>query len=128
MSQNIKIIPTSEYEAVLGAVRYYIDSLVGADRESLDRAFHKDATMTGWSPDGSLASGSYRALHGYFETYGPAKDLKTHLDVLAITPSTAVVRVDIEGAPDAPYTDFHTLLKVDGGWKIIAKAFHAYKS
>ncbi|KIL84651.1 hypothetical protein FAVG1_12178 [Fusarium avenaceum] len=128
MSQNIKIIPTDEYKAVISAVQHYIDSLVGASQESLNKAFHKYATMTGWSPDGSLASGSYTALQGYFETYGPAKNLKTHTDVLGITPSTAVVRVDIEGAPDAPYTDFHTLFKIDGEWKIIAKAFHAYKS
>ncbi|KAI3572717.1 hypothetical protein IWW34DRAFT_224557 [Fusarium oxysporum f. sp. albedinis] len=128
MSQNIKTIPTDEYKAVVSAVQHYVDSLIGASQESLDKAFHKDATMTGWSPDGSLSSGSYRALHAYFETYGPAKNIKTHTDVLGITPSTAVVRLDIEGAPDAPYTDFHTLFKIDGEWKIIAKAFHAYKS
>ncbi|KAL5589272.1 hypothetical protein FOVSG1_011139 [Fusarium oxysporum f. sp. vasinfectum] len=128
MSQNIKIIPTDEYKAVVNAVQYYIDSLIEASPQILDKAFHKDASMTGWSPDGSLASGSYTALHAYFETYGPARNIKTHTDVLGITPTTAVVRLDIEGAPDAPYTDFHTLFKIDGEWKIIAKAFHAYKS
>ncbi|KAH7215515.1 hypothetical protein ACKRZS_010594 [Fusarium odoratissimum] len=128
MSQNIKIIPTDEYKAVVKAVQYYIDSLIEASPQILDKAFHKDASMTGWSPDGSLASGSYTALHAYFETYGPARNIKTHTDVLGITPTTAVVRLDIEGAPDAPYTDFHTLFKIDGEWKIIAKAFHAYKS
>ncbi|EXL90963.1 hypothetical protein NOF04DRAFT_19295 [Fusarium oxysporum II5] len=128
MSQNIKTIPTDEYKAVVKAVQHYVDSLIEASPQVLDKAFHKDATMTGWSPDGSLASGSYTALHTYFETYGPAKNIKTHTDVLSITPTTAVVRLDIEGAPDAPYTDFHILFKIDGEWKIIAKAFHAYKS
>ncbi|RSL66697.1 hypothetical protein CEP51_012774 [Fusarium floridanum] len=128
MSQNIKIIPTSEYEAVVAAVQHYVNSLIGADRAALDRAFHDQASMTGWSPDGSLSTGSYKNLHAYFEAYGPAKNLKTRADVLGITPTTAVVRLDIEGAPDAPYTDFHTLFKEDGEWKIIAKVFHAYES
>ncbi|RSL88025.1 hypothetical protein CDV31_016150 [Fusarium ambrosium] len=128
MSQNIKIIPTSEYEAVVAAVQHYVDSLIGADRDALDRAFHDQASMTGWSADGSISTGGYKSLHAYFEAYGPAKNLKTRADVLGITPTTAVVRLDIEGAPDAPYIDFHTLFKKDGEWKIIAKVFHAYKS
>lgn len=45
-----------------------------------------------------------------------------------ITPTSAVVRVDMEGAADGTsYTDFHTLLKRDGTWKVIAKVFHQYE-
>ncbi|KAL2678604.1 hypothetical protein Neosp_009353 [[Neocosmospora] mangrovei] len=128
MSQNIKTIPTSEYEAVVAAVQHYVDSLIGADRAALDRAFYDEATKTGWSPDGSLSTGSYKNLHAYFEAYGPAKNIKTRADVLGITPTTAVVKLDIEEAPGGPYTDFLTLFKKDGGWKIIAKVFHAYES
>jgi hypothetical protein len=55
-------------------------------------------------------------------------DIKTHIDVLAITPTTAVVRVDMEkDAIGADYTDFHTLIKMDGNWRIIAKVYHMYE-
>lgn len=128
MSINIKTLPNSDYEAVKAAVGYYIEALKTLDKSTLDLAFHKDGTMTGWSPDGSLSIGTYKNLHAYFDLYGAPKNLKTHIDVLGLTPTSAVVRVEIEGAADAPYTDFHTLLKSDGEWKIIAKVFHAYES
>jgi hypothetical protein len=39
-----------------------------------------------------------------------------------------VVRVDMEkDALGANYTDFHTLIKLDGNWHIIAKVYHTYK-
>ena len=48
--------------------------------------------------------------------------------MLAITPTTAVVRVDMEkDAIGADYTDFHTLIKLDGTWHIIAKVFQMYE-
>jgi hypothetical protein len=57
-----------------------------------------------------------------------APDIKTRLDVLAITPTTAVVRVDMEkDAIGANYTDFHTLIKIDGTWHIIAKVYLMYE-
>ncbi|KXH50464.1 hypothetical protein CNYM01_03324 [Colletotrichum nymphaeae SA-01] len=130
MSKNIKTIPTSEYDEVIKTVQHYVDSVAKADRVLLDLAFHKDATMTGWAPaDGTLSLGSYTNLHAFFDTYGKSASLKTRCDVIGITPTTAVVKVDMENTPDGPaYTDFHTLIKVDGGWKIIAKVFHAYES
>ncbi len=43
-----------------------------------------------------------------------------------ITPTTAVVRCAWSGRVGADYTDFHTLLKQDGTWKVIAKTYHQY--
>ncbi len=48
--------------------------------------------------------------------------------MLAITPTTAVARVDMEkDAIGADYTDFHTLIKLDGTWHVIAKVYHMYE-
>jgi hypothetical protein len=124
-----KPIPLAEYDAVIHACNQYISSLAKADRDELEKAFHDDATMTGYFLDGTLFKGSHRGLHAYYDAHGPAGDkLKARCDVLAITPTTAVVRIDMDGTPDNPYTDFHTLLKVDGQWKIMHKVFHAYKA
>ncbi|WYZ38357.1 hypothetical protein EsH8_III_000271 [Colletotrichum jinshuiense] len=129
MSNNIRTIPTSDYDDVIRAVQTYADSIAKADRQLLDRAFHKDASMTGWMADGTLSQGPYTNLHAFFDAFGPAPALKTRCDVLGITPTTAVVRVEMEGTPDGPpYTDFHTLIKADGKWSIVAKVFHAYES
>ena len=39
-----------------------------------------------------------------------------------------MVRVDMEkDAIGADYADFHTLIKLNGTWQIIAKVFHMYE-
>ncbi|KAJ6113336.1 hypothetical protein N7523_006653 [Penicillium sp. IBT 18751x] len=76
---------------------------------------------------GELTAGPIKNLYDYIERFGASPNQNTHLDVLAITPTTAVVKVDMEGEiTGTPYTDFHTLIKMDGTWTIIAKVFHAY--
>lgn len=46
---------------------------------------------------------------------------------MAITPSTAVVRVDMENdAIGADYNDYLTLIKIEGVWKVIAKVYHQF--
>ena len=91
------------------------------------QAFHKDAVMYGFT-NGELLGGPIKNLYDFVEKNGTAPDIKTRLDVLAITPTTAVVRVDMENdAIGANYTDFHTLIKIDGTWQIIAKVYHMYE-
>ncbi|MCF5393095.1 hypothetical protein GIV99_28895, partial [Pseudomonas syringae] len=47
---------------------------------------------------------------------------------LAITPTTAVVRVDMEkDAIGADYNDYLTLIKIDDSWKVIAKVYHQFE-
>ena len=78
--------------------------------------------------NGGLLGGPIDNLYDFVEKNGTAPDIKTHLDVLAITPTTAVVRVDMEkDAIGANYTDFHTLIKINGNWQIIAKVYHMYE-
>ena len=58
---------------------------------------------------------------------GKAPEITTRLDVLAITPTTAVVRVDMEkDAIGAEYNDYLTLIRIDGDWKVIAKVYHQF--
>ncbi len=48
--------------------------------------------------------------------------------MFAIALTTAVVRVDMEkDVIGADYNDFHTLIKLDGTWQIIAKVYHMYE-
>ncbi len=45
---------------------------------------------------------------------------------LSIEGTAATVRVTLEDWHGIAFTDFHSLLKIDGEWKIIAKVFHQY--
>ena len=128
MSKNIKTVPTQDYEEVVATVVKYVEGLRVGSVKGVSEAFHKDAVMYGFT-NGTLLGGSIKNLYDFVDQNGTASDIKTRIDVLAITPSTAVVRVDMEkDAIGADYTDFHTLLKLDGTWQIIAKVFHMYES
>ena len=77
--------------------------------------------------NGQLMGGPIKNLYDLVEQYGKAPEIATRLDVLAITPTTAVVRIDMEkDAIGADYNDYLTLLKTEGGWKVIAKVFHQF--
>jgi len=127
MSKNIKTVATQDFEDVVTTVAKYVEGLRVGKVEGVTQAFHKDAVMYGFT-NGELLGGPIKNLYDFVEQNGTAPDIKTRLDVLAITPTTAVVRVDMEGdAIGADYTDLHTLIKIDGTWHIIAKVFHMYE-
>ena len=127
MSTNIKIISTKDYEDVVETVKKYVEGLRIGSVATISNAFHNDAVMYGYT-NGRLLGGPIDNLYDFIEKNGTAPDIKTHLDVLAITPTTAVVRVDMEkDAIGANYTDFHTLIKINGNWQIIAKVYHMYE-
>ncbi|KAM0713428.1 hypothetical protein Q7P37_010390 [Cladosporium fusiforme] len=129
MSQNIKTIPTSEYDAVVKTVQTYVDGLIAGDNNVLRKAFHSEATMYGLTAQKELLGGPISNLYTFVDQHGKAPQIKVRLDVLGITPTTAVVKVDMEkDAGGFDYTDFHTLIKLDGKWSIIAKTFHTYAS
>ena len=84
--------------------------------------------MYGYSADGKLLGGPISNLWTFKETYGPAPKVVARKDVISINPTTALVKVDMEGdAAGNDYTDNHTLLKQDGKWSIIAKVFHTHE-
>jgi len=126
MSRNIKTVPTGDYDAVVATVQAYVDGLHSGSVADLSKAFHDDAVMYGFT-NGELMGGSITNLYDFVEKNGRATEVKTRIDVVAITPTTAVVRVDMEkDVIGLDYTDFHSLLKQDGSWRIIAKVYHAY--
>jgi hypothetical protein len=127
--KNVKVVPTSDYSAVIEVVNNYVAGLKVGDAKQVANSFHEDATMYGFSPDGALLGGPISNLWSYIDTHGAAPNIVAHSDIISITPTTAVVKVDMErDAAGVNYTDNHTLLKEDGKWLIIAKVFHAWST
>jgi len=127
MSKNIKAVPTSEYSAVIATANQYVEGLRVGSPEGVAQAFHKDAVMYGFT-NGELLGGPIENLFDFVQKNGSAPEITTRLDILAITPTTAVVRVDMEkDAIGADYNDYLTLIKIDGTWKVIAKVYHQFE-
>ncbi|MDI9894539.1 nuclear transport factor 2 family protein [Rhodococcus sp. IEGM 1381] len=126
-TKNVKIVPTADYDEIVSVVAHYENGLEAGNWDTITKAFDDDAIMYGYTGD-DLTSGTYKNLEAYVQQFGAAPNGHTRVDILGITPTSAVVRIDMEGAADGTsYTDFHTLLKKDGRWTIIAKVFHQYE-
>lgn len=127
MTTNIKAVPTRDYDAVIAIAQKYVDGLRTGSAEAVAEAFHTDAVMYGFT-NGELLGGPIANLFDFVKTHGDAPEISTRLDVLAITPTTAVVRVDMEkDAIGADYNDYLTLIKINGDWKVIAKVYHQFE-
>ena len=127
MSKNIKAVPTADYNSVIAVAQQYVDGLRSGSAEQVAQAFHESAVMYGYT-NGQLLGGPIDNLYKFVTQNGKAPEITTRLDVLAITPTTAVVRVDMEkDAIGADYNDYLTLIKINDGWKIIAKVYHQFE-
>lgn len=118
-------IKVSDYEAVVAVISKYAQGCKEGKSEIMRPAFHKDAIMYGYL-NGSLSEGSIENLYGAVDSFGADENAKTRIDVLSIEGTAATVRVTLEDWHGIAFTDFHSLLKIDGEWKIIAKVFHQY--
>lgn len=128
MSKNIKTVATRDYDAVVDAASKYAEGMRVGNTSLIAEAFHKDAVMYGFN-DNDLVGGSIQNLYHFVEDKGEAPDMVERVDVLAMTPTTAVVRVDMENdAIGRDYIDFLSLVKIDGVWQVIAKVFHQFEA
>ncbi|AMP98028.1 hypothetical protein AY601_1100 [Pedobacter cryoconitis] len=126
MSANQNINTVQDYEDVLAAMEGYVQGLKTGNVEQLKKTFHQDAVMYGHLGD-DLSQGSIDNLYTYVEKFGAAPNIKTNLTVLHKTPTTAIVRIEMEhDAADEDFTDYHSLIKINGEWKVVAKLFHLY--
>lgn len=124
---NNKVVSVDDYNAVLEAAHNYVEGLRTGDADTVAKAFHKEAIMYGLAGGKTLLGGPIGNLYDFVRRNGSAPEIKTHMDVLAITPTTAVVRIDMEkDAIGADYNDYITFIKLDGRWQAIAKVFHQF--
>ena len=126
MSANQNINTVQDYEDVLAAMEGYVQGLKTGNADQLKKTFHQDAIMYGHLGN-DLSQGGIDNLYTYVEKFGAAPNIKTNLTVLHKTPTTAIVRIEMEhDAVDEDFTDYHSLIKINGEWKVVAKLFHLY--
>ena len=118
---------TAAYAEVAAALQDYFDGLYRSDTSRLARVFHPQAHYYSVT-DGQLL---HLDMAHYFQIVdqrpSPASRGDARMDrILAIEfagPVTAFARVECSIAPKH-FTDFLTLVKLDGQWRIVAKVFH----
>ena len=115
----------SDYDAITQTVQHYINGGKTGRTDEMKLAFHKDATIFGYiGPD--LVAGPIQRLFDWNDQNGAATELEGRIVVIDLVETAATVRLELENWSGQRFTDFFTLLKVDGEWKIINKVFHLH--
>lgn len=114
----------NEYEAVEKAAMNFVKSVAEGNSSYAKELFTSDAVLFGIL-DGALEHGSIDQFYHNVDTVGADNNFKARVDVLAVEETVAVVRVLEEGwGGHIDFTDFLLLLKLNGEWKCVAKAYN----
>ena len=105
-----------DFKLVESTIQHYIDGAKSGKGDDMKPAFHKDATIFGYIGS-DLFAGPIQKLFDWNDENGPATDIVTKI---------ATVRLESDNWTGHKFTDFFTLLKVDGDWKIMNKIFHLH--
>jgi hypothetical protein len=94
------------------------------DGAYMRKAFHPDAKICSNTREGKLACLTAEEFASRF-TSGPAKDeaqRKRSIESLDVTGDTAIAKLILD-YPTAKFTDYMSLMKVDGEWRIMNKVY-----
>ena len=116
---------TNDNEMIEKTVQFYIDGAKSGKGDDMKPAFHKDATIFGYIGD-DLFAGPIQKLFDWNDENGPATELETRIASIDVVGTVAIVRLESDNWTGHKFTDFFTLLKVEGTWKIMNKVFHLH--
>jgi hypothetical protein len=115
----------TDYDAIIEAIEAYIDGAKTGRGADMQPAFHEDAIIFGFA-DGSKFAGPIKTLFDSVDQEPPATGLKARFARIDIVGTIAQVRLELDDWNGVRYTDLFTLLKDQGSWKIMTKAFHQH--
>jgi Putative lumazine-binding len=115
----------NEYDAIAKTVQFYTDGAKSGRGADMQSAFHPDATIFGYA-DGEIFAGPIQKLFDSVDQDIPAKGLQARMVSIDIVDTIATVRLELDDWNGHRYTDLFTLLKANGEWRILNKAFHQH--
>ncbi len=114
----------SEYKAVEEAAQKFVKSVAEGNSKYAKQLFTEEAVLFGYL-DSKLEHGSIEQFYHNVDTVSGGDNFKARVDVLMVEESLAVVRVLEEGwGGRIDFTDVLLLLKMNGEWKCVAKAYN----
>ncbi|MFW6331086.1 MAG: nuclear transport factor 2 family protein [Gemmatimonadota bacterium] len=115
----------AEEESVRQSVQYYIDGQAAGDGTIIARAFHPDAHMTGLR-DGAISRVPISQYVTWFRGEPAADEAQRErwIESVDVVGDAAIAKVVLD-YPGVRFTDWMSLLKVDGQWKIVHKNYTA---
>ena len=103
----------------------YIKAHATGQSDYIRKAFHPDARILSFR-DGKFQSLSVEEFAARFNDKAAADETarKRRIASLDITGNAAIAKIVLD-YPQVKFTDYMSLLKIDGEWKIVNKSFYA---
>jgi len=103
----------------------YIEGGRTGNVDTLRPIFHELATICGYvGPD--LFAGPIEMFYDWHADNGPAADLEVGDMGIDVEGTAASVRIGLDNWTGHRFTDFLTLVKVNGQWQIMSKVFYLH--
>lgn len=113
-----------DYAEVEKAAMKFVRSVAEGDSSHARELFVDEAVLFGYL-DGKLEHGPIEQFYRNVDTVGAGDNFNARIDVLAVEETVAVVRVLEEGwGGRIDFTDFLLMLKTEGEWRCVAKAYN----
>lgn len=114
----------AEYKAVEAAAMKFVKSVAEGDSRYAKELFVDEAVLFGFL-DGKLEHGSIEQFYHNVDTVGAGENFDARIDIVALEETVAVVRVlEEKWGGRIDFTDYLLLLKINGEWKCVAKAYN----
>lgn len=113
------------YDEIAAVIQRYVEGARSGKGADMKPAFHSAATIFGYVGS-DLFAGPIQQLFDWNDANGPATELESRIASIDLVDSVATVRVELDNWTGYRFTDLFTLLKVEGGWKIMNKVFHLH--
>lgn len=103
----------------------YIEGARTGSNDVLRPIFHDLATICGYvGPD--LFAGPIEMFYDWHDENGPAENVRAGETTIDLQGTAASVRIELLDWTGHRFTDFFTLVKVDGNWQILSKVFYLH--
>ena len=113
-----------EYQAVKEAAMKFVKSVAEGDSKYAKELFIDEAVLFG-RLNGVLEHGSIEQFYHNVDTTPGNPNFKAWVDVMMVEEDLAVTRVLEEGwGGSIDFTDVLLMMKFDGQWKCVAKAYN----
>jgi hypothetical protein len=112
-------------EQIGALMRIYIEGARSGSSDHMRPIFHELATICGYvGPD--LFAGPIGMFYEWHDNNGAAADIKSRELHIDIEGTAATARIEIDNWTGHRFTDFFTLVKVNGRWQVLSKVFYLH--
>lgn len=117
--------PESDIRQIEAVMQTYVEGGRSGSVDTLRPIFHELSTICGYvGPD--LFSGPIEMFYDWHAENGPAADLEVGDTRIDVEGTAASVRIELDNWTGHRFTDFFTLVRIDGRWQIMSKVFHLH--